>query len=152
LWTQNIGICIISNHFLQANLFETFSLFYEWNWLSWWLFWCHSWSSRCINIVIGVCFFYFMDNLDYVCLTRNQWDIYALENHDLISIDVQYLIMHSMPPSTCTYIQICISKYDKIRKKLKFCMNKKINNFIMQKWNEFWVFLFIFTMMNLILG
>jgi hypothetical protein len=57
-------------------------------------------------------------------ILSNRWDIYALENHDLISIDVQHLIMHSMSPSTCIYIQKNFI-YNKISKNFKKKKKKK---------------------------
>jgi hypothetical protein len=51
-----------------SNPLDTFCFSYNSNWLPWWLFW-H-------------CSFCLLENLDYVCLRRNRWDIPRLEKHE----------------------------------------------------------------------
>jgi hypothetical protein len=46
----------------------------------------------------------------------------------------------------------CISNIWQIWRKFKVCMNEKLNNFIMQKWNDIFYKKNIFIMMNLTLG
>jgi hypothetical protein len=89
-----------------SNPLDTFCFSHEWNWLPWWLFWCHCSFFKCINTIIGVCYFCLMNNLNCLSVLNEEyrWDILRLQNHELINMDLQHLTMHSMP-SSLTYIQ-----------------------------------------------
>jgi hypothetical protein len=73
---KNVSIWI-SNHPLQATHITPFVFLTSEIKLPWWLFWCHVWSCRCMNIATNACFFSWMDNFYKVCLMRNRWHIYS---------------------------------------------------------------------------
>jgi len=78
--------------------------------------------------------------MGHLC-TRKSW----FDKHWCTTFDHAFnvtIYMHIHPKKL--YVYPNMTKFEKKNKIKNFCMNKKINTFIMQKWNELWIYFFHF--------